>query len=130
VSGKFGSGQGTLSTLWLPALGIPLLIVLGIATRRAKPAFDDVPGSLQALVVGLGIFGLGAFAMEPITSLVLHTSGPAFVWIEETLEMLGVTFLLWSAFALAEREGVLAFAEAERVVATAPLKPRLEAAQD
>lgn len=130
VSGKVGSGQGALKELWLPALGIPLLIVLGVATRRAKSAFDGAPGSLRALVLGLGVFGLGAFGIEPITSLVFRTSGPAYVWVEETMEMVGVTFLLWSAFALAEREGMLAFAEVEREGLAPPVKPGLDSAQD
>lgn len=130
VSGKVGSGQGALKSLWLPALGIPLLIVLGVAARRAKSAFDEAPGSLQAFVVGLAVFALGAFGIEPITSLVFHTSGPAYVWVEETMEMLGVTFLLWSAFSLAAREGMLAFATADHRDAIPGARPRLEPVQD
>lgn len=130
VSGKVGSGQGALKSLWLPALGLPLLILLGVAARRAKVAFDAAPGSLKMFVIGLGVFALGAFGIEPITSLVLHTSGAAFVWVEETMEMVGVTFLLWSAFSLAEREGILAFADADGSGAAPPVKPRLGPAQD
>ena len=140
VSGKVGSGQGALKSLWLPALGVPLLIVLGVAARRAKAAFDDAPGSLRAFILGLGVFALGAFGIEPIVSLVFHTSGPAYVWVEETMEMLGVTFLLWSAFGLAEREGMLAFADADARnasrheaathVRSPRLTPRFEPVQD
>ncbi|MBC7896352.1 MAG: hypothetical protein H7066_13130 [Cytophagaceae bacterium] len=130
VSGKVGSGQGALKTLWLPALGIPLLIVLGVAASRAKVAFDEAPGSLKSLVIGLVIFAFGAFGIEPITSLVLHTSGPGFVWLEETMEMLGVTFLLWSAFALAQREGILAFANVDGTAAGPRVEPRRESEQD
>lgn len=34
---------------------------------------------------------------------------PSLVLLEELLEMLGVTFLLWSGFLLAASEGMLAF---------------------
>jgi hypothetical protein len=44
--------------------------------------------------------------------------------------MLGVTFLLWSAFALAEREGMLAFAHEERVGAQPRVTPLFEPVQD
>ncbi|MCC6318715.1 MAG: hypothetical protein IT361_13625 [Gemmatimonadaceae bacterium] len=110
VSGKVGQGQGEFKTLWLPALGIPVLIVIGVAARRAKAAFDAVPGALQAFGIGLLVFALGAFGIEPVVSLGIHAKlGPAFVWLEETMEMLGVTFILWGAFALATSEGLLAF---------------------
>lgn len=116
VSGKVGSGQGELKSLWLPALGIPLLAVLYVAARRAKSGFDAVPGSLRCLLTGMAVFAIGAFGIEPLASLLLGSPGPAFVWVEETMEMLGVTLLLWSGFALAQYEGLLAFALDEGAV--------------
>jgi hypothetical protein len=109
VSGKLGSGQGRFKGMWLPALGLPMLAIAALCVRQMKPVFDAVPGSLRRLVLGLGVFGLGAFVIEPVLNILGVRAAPALILLEETLEMIGVTFVLWSLFALAEREDLLAF---------------------
>lgn len=115
VSGKMGSLEDRINPMWLPGLGIPMLAVLFLAARRARGAFDDVPGSIRCLFTGLAIFAIGAFAVEPSATFLRGSPGPAFIWLEETLEMLGVTCMLWCGFAMAQHEGLLAFEREGRV---------------
>ncbi len=57
-----------------------------------------------------GIFAVGAFVTEPTLYIIGLTKIPAgLILLEESLEMLGVTFLLWSGFLLAASEGLLSF---------------------
>ena len=115
ANGKMGAGEGGLRGLWLPILGIPMLGVVAIAARKAKTAFDDSPGSFLCLMVGMVVFGLGAFGVEPIVLRFLDSPGHVFVYLEETMEMVGVTFILWCGYIIARREGMLAFDREGRV---------------
>jgi hypothetical protein len=109
ISGKLGAGQGRFKGMWLPALGLPVLAVLGLLAVQMKSMFDAAPGSLRAFTTGLVVFGVGAFGIEPVLNLLNQRSGPSLVLFEETLEMVGVTFLVWASFAVAASEGLLAF---------------------
>jgi hypothetical protein len=109
MSDKAGIEGAENHVLWLPALGLPVMAGLAFIARRAKATFGANPGALATLLIGLTIFALGAFLVEPSARITFHRVAVGFVWLEETMEMLGVTFLVWSGFALAVQEGLLAF---------------------
>lgn len=110
INGKLLKENSIRMYYWLMVLGLPVFIFLWRFGLSIKSAFERAPGSLRFYLVGVTVFAVGAFVTEPM----LYTVGlthipPSLILLEELLEMLGVTFLLWSGFLLAASEGLLAF---------------------
>ena len=110
LNGKLLGENRILMSSWLVVLGVPLALFLWSLGVRLKKTFDVVPGSLRLYVLGIAIFGAGAFLTESTLGIagVLRIP-PAFILVEEMLEMTGVTCLLWSGLCLARAEGLMAF---------------------
>ena len=89
--------------VWMFVVGIPFLVVAGVLLRQAHAAFRRVPGVMTRLVVGGAIWLSGALGLESLSNFI----GPDDVWLnitevffEETLEMFGVTVMVWSMYQL------------------------------
>lgn len=124
LSGGNRAATGLWSTgLWPFLLGIPVLVMLAAIVIRMRDIFvPRSPHALQLLVAGLVIMFTGALGVELAANLVGSGNGGLVLSqlvLEEFMEMLGVSFIVWSAF-----EVLLAYGfELKMPVPT----PRLEA---
>src|ERR1044072_5183885 len=105
-----GTREGTAlwsTGLWPILIGIPAIVAIAIVVRGTRHIFlARAPRALVLLIVGFIVMFTGALGVELIANLVSPDkhSGEflAQVVIEESLEMIGVTLIAWSAYALLE----------------------------
>jgi hypothetical protein len=96
--------------LWPFLIGIPVIAVLAIMVYRMRRAFGPAPRALRPLIVGLVIMFSGALVVEFAANLFHEgTRGTGLQLVqqssEEYLEMLGVSLIVWSAYALLNAYG-------------------------
>jgi hypothetical protein len=112
MSGGTRSGSALWSTgLWPFLIGIPAIAVVAIVVRGTRHIFlARAPRALVLLIVGFIVMFTGALGVELIANLVSADkhSGEflAQVVVEESLEMIGVTLIAWSAYALLDAYGL------------------------
>jgi len=86
--------------IWPILVGAPVLAILTFSLLRIRHVFlPRAPRALGLLIAGIVIMFTGALAVELAANLVeVRRSGLdlAQVMMEEFLEMLGVTFIVWS----------------------------------
>lgn len=127
VTGIFAGAE---MSLWLPVLGV---IVLGSGAsliRRATEAFAEVPGSTRLMLLGLGVFAVAATVIEPVLLVTYGKPGALLVYLEETLELFGVSVMVAASNELALAHGLSVLSTAPAPVAAtsasrAPSRPRL-----
>jgi len=108
LSGGTREGTALWSTgLWPILIGIPAIVAIAIVVRGTRHIFlARAPRALLLLVAGFIVMFTGALAVEMVANLVsADKSSGAFlaqVVVEEALEMIGVTLIAWSAYALLE----------------------------
>jgi hypothetical protein len=113
MSGGTRNGTALWSTgLWPFVIGIPAIAAIAITVRGTRHIFlARAPRALVLLIVGFIVMFTGALVVELAANLVSADArhGGAFlaqVVVEESLEMLGVTLIAWSACALLEAYGL------------------------
>jgi hypothetical protein len=112
MSGGTRSGTAVWSTgLWPFVIGIPAITAIAIVVRGTRHVFlARAPRALVLLIVGFIVMFTGAVGVELIANFVSadkHSAAfLAQVVSEESMEMLGVTLIAWSAFALLEAYGL------------------------
>jgi len=86
---------------WFLLIGIPFLIGFFIYLKLVKKLFNPYPNSFAKLGLGMAIFLSGAVGFEFVSNLV-PDGRPMYLvrLLEETLEMLGATVMLWAAFSV------------------------------
>jgi hypothetical protein len=108
LSGGTRDGTALWSTgLWPILIGIPATLAIAIVVRGTRHILlARAPRALLLLVAGFIVMFTGALAVEMVANLVsADKSSGAFlaqVVVEEGLEMIGVTLIAWSAYALLE----------------------------
>lgn len=104
-----GSREGTAlwnTGMWPFVIGIPVLIVISVLVHGMRQVFvATASGALWKLIAGFVIMFTGALVIElgaNLISVVPDSQGLVLgqVVLEEFLEMLGVTFIVWSAYEL------------------------------
>lgn len=109
-----GSRHGTAlrnTGLWPFLIGAPVLAMLAMVVRGMRHIFlARTPRALWQLVAGLLVMFTGALLIELGANLIDPARGHggfalAQVVLEELMEMLGVTFITWSAYSLLEAYG-------------------------
>ncbi len=104
-----GTRQGTAlwnTGLWPFVIGIPVLIVVSVLVAGMRQVFAaKTSGALWKLIGGLAIMFTGALVIELGANLINAAPGSrglvlGQVVLEEFLEMLGVTFIVWSGYEL------------------------------
>jgi hypothetical protein len=104
-----GSRQGTAlwnTGMWPFVIGIPVLIVVTVLVHVMRQVFAaTASGALWKLIAGFAIMFTGALAIElgaNLISVAPDSRGLVLgqVVLEEFLEMLGVTFIVWSGYEL------------------------------
>jgi hypothetical protein len=112
MSGGTRDGTALWSTgLWPFLIGVPAIAAIAVVVRGTRHIFlARAPQALVLLIVGFIVMFSGALGVELIANLVSADkhSGAflAQVVIEESLEMLGVTLIAWSACSLLEAYGL------------------------
>jgi len=112
MSGGTRHGSAFWSTgLWPIVIGIPAIAAIAIVVRGTRHIFlARAPRALLLLIVGFIVMFSGALGVELFANLVSADkhSGTFLtqVVIEESMEMLGVTLIAWSAYALLEAYGL------------------------
>jgi hypothetical protein len=92
--------------IWVFLMGVPFLVCFLLWAYSIRRFFAISPGSFSKLVVGMLILLLGALGFELLTNFWRggHSVGYVSVTLcEETLEMLGMTVILWGAYDLATK---------------------------
>ena len=104
-----------LTGIWMLALGIPVVLGLGVLFFFLRRFFPLKQGG-RLVLLGFAVFFLGALGMETISNLFQSSQDWGIVVetaIEEEMEMLGVTLLFWGFHRLLssnESQGALFFA--------------------
>lgn len=100
-----GTRSGTffdITGIWMFVAGIPFIVMLLGALYGVRKVFAIEPGSLAMFSIGAFIWLLGALGVEIIQNIP-EPGSLGFVisiLIEESLEMVGVTFMFASGYAL------------------------------
>lgn len=91
--------------IWMFVLGIPFIVILLGALYALRNLFAIEPGSLAMFCAGAFTWLLGALGVEIFQNIPDRGSWGFVISIlvEESLEMLGVTFMFASGYALARR---------------------------
>lgn len=101
-----GDREATLfprTGIWMFLLGPPFIAVLWALIVAVKPYVVDNRGALARIVVGMAVMLSGALAVETFINLFEpDTVGATIqIFVEELLEMLGATIVLWGSYELA-----------------------------
>jgi hypothetical protein len=105
-SGTRAGGPFPYTGIWMFTIGIPVLILFAIAIRGAAVRLRQVPGAFTKIVVGLALSAFGAMLFDLIGNIGYHHRGLGLPAIEETLEMLGATVVLWGSLDLLHGHGL------------------------
>jgi hypothetical protein len=97
--------------LWPFLIGIPVIAAIAVVVRGTRHIFlARAPRALVLLIAGFIVMFTGAVGVELVANFVsADKQSAAFlaqVVVEETMEMLGVTLIAWSAFSLLEAYGL------------------------
>jgi hypothetical protein len=108
--GLVGSREHTIfhhTGPWFVIVGLPFGVVVMLLLRRLSAFLAEVPWTRVRLLSGFGLLLLGAVGVEGLTNFLIPPSSFAvklasadymrLVAIEEGLEMLGGSVLLWTA---------------------------------
>lgn len=96
--------------LWPMLIGIPVTIALGVMVYRMRRAFAPAPIALRLLIIGLAVMFAGALLVELVVNAIPEGPEGAHLMLaqhsaEEFLEMLGVSLIVWSAYAVLDAYG-------------------------
>lgn len=93
---------------WPYIIGLPAAVVAAAALCGAYRAVADAPQGRARLTLGLAVLMFGAVALEALWNFLPDGPLADFFepWAEETLEMLGVTVMLWGALSILALRGV------------------------
>jgi len=99
------SRKGTIfeaTGIWMFVIGLPFLITFFVWAYAVKEYFlEDIPSFIK-LNIGMVVLLLGALGVEIVTNFTYHDMNIYVfeVFIEEGLEMLGATIILWAVYDL------------------------------
>jgi len=101
---------------WLPATGIwiivfaiPLVIAIVVLGIVVRPYLEHKRAAFTLIVVGMAMVLVGALGIEALSNLVEvgSTEGTIQVLVEEALELVGATTVLWGCYGLVRPEPIL-----------------------
>jgi hypothetical protein len=112
-SGTRAGGPFPYTGIWMFAIGIPVLILFAIAIRGAAMRLRRTPGAFTKIATGLALSAFGAMLFDLVGNIGYHHRGLGLPVIEEALELVGATVVLWGSLDLLHGHGL-------RLVAPAP----------
>lgn len=100
-----GNGRSStalpLTGIWMFAIGIPFIIFFKHYADSIKHHFHKNQSAFKKLLWGMAIMLSGAIGLETIVNFVGHEFLFVEIALEECLEMIGATVMLWAAYDLA-----------------------------
>jgi hypothetical protein len=95
--------------IWMFLLGVPFIAVLWALIVAVKPYVVNDRRALAKIVAGMAVMLSGALAVEMLINLFERGSAgeTAQVFVEELLEMLGATLVLWGSYELARIDEIV-----------------------
>lgn len=89
--------------------GLPFSLAMVLLLLAIRPVLSDFPGQFLKLVAGMSVLFIGAIGIEAFSNFVVPESllDRMLVLIEETLELIGATLILWGAFDLGRDSGAI-----------------------
>jgi hypothetical protein len=104
--------------IWIFVIGLPVIVVLGALLWSVRSLFKRAPGALTKVVLGMFIMLSGALVIETFDNFVAAGSSLRLlqVFVEEMLELLGSTVVLWGGLELLTRSGIVLARRREAVV--------------
>ncbi len=112
--------------IWMFLIGVPfLLFALGLV-MSVRRYFAAAPGVLKKFIVGFLVLVGGASGVETAANFVVLGSAwhVVQVFFEETMEMTGVTIMLWGAYDLVRASGFVISRNAAAVPVVSPSERR------
>ncbi len=84
--------------IWVLLIGVPASILIGGLLVGVRPLFRHPSGAFTRVVLGTAMLLLGAVGVETLSNFADEASaiGVMLVFLEETLEMVGVSFIVWA----------------------------------
>jgi hypothetical protein len=92
--------------IWMFVIGIPVLLLFVVAIRSASARLRRAPGAFARIAIGLGLTAVGAMFFDLIGNLMYYRRGSPFPALEESLELLGATVVLWGSLDLLRAHGL------------------------
>jgi hypothetical protein len=95
--------------IWMFLLGVPFIAVLWALIAAVRPFMANDRGALAKIVVGMTVMLSGSLIVEIFINLFERGStGDALqIFVEELLEMLGGTIVLWGSYELARGDELI-----------------------
>jgi hypothetical protein len=97
--------------LWFVVIGLPFAVLVIALLRQMSAFLAEAPGTRPLIALGFGLLLLGAIGFEALSNFAVPADhvGPSseasgyftIVLIEETLEMMGGSVLVWASLHLA-----------------------------
>ncbi len=89
--------------LFFLVVGVPFAVSFGVLTLVVRPFLQRPPAGFRRLIAGVVVMLIGAVGVDFLANFVEFGSPPAIVliYIEESLEMIGGTLVLWGGYLLA-----------------------------
>jgi hypothetical protein len=88
---------------WPLIIGVPAIAMIGYTLWMCGSIIADGRGCLGRFIAGLAVLFSGAIGVELLNNFKSIDLGDAFEVLEEGLEMLGGSLLVWAAFSLVRR---------------------------
>lgn len=84
--------------IWVLLIGVPASILVAGLLVGARQSLRSAPGSFEKMIVGIAMLLVGAIGVEALSNFAdeASTSGVLFVYVEESLEMVGVSIVVWA----------------------------------
>ena len=102
-SGDRDSSPFPATGIWMFVIGVPFVVLFSALAAALRRTLQRAPTAFMLLVAGTAIFLAGALGVELLANLAMDRGrgiAPQ-IFVEETLEMAGVTTIVWSGFAFA-----------------------------
>lgn len=84
--------------IWVLLIGVPAAIIIGGLLVGVRPFFRHASGAFTKMVVGTAMLLIGAVGVETLSNFADEASavGVMLVFLEESLEMVGVSIIVWA----------------------------------
>lgn len=107
AQGDRSSSIFNVTGIWMFVIGLPFIGLFSALLYGVRRYFREAPAALVKLALGMAVMLTGALGVEMLSNFVVagSTLSVMQVLLEELLEMLGATLVLWAAVDLLRHHG-------------------------
>ena len=91
-----------MTGIWIFTIGLPFLIFFLLYAYLLKINFPEYQSSIKKLIIGMLIMLSGALGLELLSNFIDARYWSVEVVLEEGLEMIGATIMLWAVYDVAK----------------------------